>query len=149
MISDTHKNSDTVPLVPVVLKPSNALWEQFVRYVLVGGLAFLGDFGCYALVLQTWGQEHYQIAGATGFLLGSIINYVLSIFWVFNKRSSQNAGIEFVLFVIIGAVGLGLNGLILWLLISGMSQNPLIAKIIAAGLVLVWNFSARKFLLFS
>ena len=54
-------------------------------------------------------------------------------------------------FALIGLVGLGINNLIVYLLgIIGMKTGALfyIAKIIATLITLIWNFSARKFIIY-
>lgn len=144
-------------LVDYSLAPARGWREQFVRYVVVGGIAFLFDFGVYRILEHHLGF-HYQWAGVAGFMVGIATNYLLSIFWVFNKRSSPNAFAEFAIFLTVGVIGLGINAAILWLLIDVVAwYSPLLsfvdhkvmAKVVAAGVVLVWNFAARKILLFS
>ncbi len=133
---------------PAAIRPASHLAEQFVRYVLVGGLAFLVDFGLYALLERVL-EVHYQSAAVVGFMAGVATNYLLSIFWVFNKRSAASVWMEFVVFLIVGIVGMALNAAMLWALIDQATLDSLAAKVVAAGVVLVWNFSARKILLFS
>ena len=48
----------------------------------------------------------------------------------------------------IGIVGLGLNEVIIWFVREKIHFHYMIAKTISAGIVLIWNFGARKFVLF-
>ncbi len=131
---------------PFVGRTNNTLLQLF-RYTFAGGIAFIIDFGTLFLLTEYF-DIYYLLSAGIGFLLGLIINYILSIIWVFSNRSMENHVYEFITFTIIGLVGLVLNELFLWLLTNILSIFYLISKIITAAVILLWNFSARKRLLF-
>ncbi len=120
---------------------------QFFRYIFVGGAAFIVDFVSLFTFTDFFGV-YYLISAALAFTLGLIANYVLSINWVFNNRTLDNMWSEFTVFAIIGLIGLGLNELFIWFFTDFVDIYYLISKIIAAALILSWNFFARKFVLF-
>ncbi|MGF7118692.1 GtrA family protein [Methanobacterium oryzae] len=120
---------------------------QFFRYIFVGGAAFIVDFMSLFALTDIFGF-YYLISAAVAFILGLIANYALSINWVFNKRTLDNMWSEFTVFAIIGIVGLGLNELFIWFFTDFVDVYYLISKIIAAALILSWNFFARKLVLF-
>jgi putative flippase GtrA len=121
---------------------------QFVRYLIVGTVAFVADFGVL-LVLTESCHLHYQRSAAFAFLIGMAVNYALSVTWVFKVRVVKGRHVEFLLFALIGLVGLGINQLLLWTLTDGLDLFYLHAKLITTGAVLGWNFAARKLLLFT
>lgn len=120
---------------------------QFFRYIFVGGAAFLIDFTSLYILTDFFGI-FYLSSAAVAFILGLITNYLLSISWVFNKRTLNNKTIEFSVFALIGIIGLGLNELFMWIFTTELSLFYLISKILAAIIILFWNFSARKITLF-
>ncbi len=120
---------------------------QFFRYIFVGGIAFIVDFGFLYIFTDVFGV-YYLISAAIAFILGLIANYALSISWVFNKRTLDNMWSEFTIFAFIGIIGLFLNEIIIWFFTDYIGLFYLISKIIAAALILFWNFFARKFTLF-
>jgi putative flippase GtrA len=61
----------------------------------------------------------------------------------------ENKYLEFLLFLVIGLIGLGLNELFLWMLTDLAHVYYLISKILTAVVVYLWNFFARKILLFN
>lgn len=128
-------------------KTNNTLVQLF-RYTFVGGFAFLVDFGTL-YILTEYFHIHYLLSAAIAFIFGLIINYLLSVKWVFNNRAMENRWWEFLLFAIIGLVGLGLNELFLWILTDIFLIYYLVSKIITTFIVYFWNFFARKVLLFS
>ena len=127
-------------------KTDNTLIQLF-RYTFVGGIAFVVDFGSLFLLTEFAGV-HYLVSAAISFLFGLATNYLLSILWVFNTRSISNRYHEFIIFGIIGIIGLGLNELIIWRFTEYLHFHYLISKIISAIVVYLWNFFARKNLLF-
>jgi putative flippase GtrA len=127
-------------------KNSNIM-AQFLRYVVVGGIAFLFDFS-FLFIFTNYFHIHYLISAAIAFLIGLFINYLLSIFWVFDKRTLDNRMVEFFIFAIIGLIGLGLNEGFLWIFTGLVGLYFMYSKLISTFFVLLWNFSARKLILF-
>jgi putative flippase GtrA len=126
---------------------AGGLGSEFFRYFLVGGFAFACDtFTLFSLTHYL--KVNYLVSGAVGFLVGTVVNYVLSRSWVFRRRTYNNTSAELTIFTLIGVVGLGLNELILWLFQSKLGIYYLFAKGVSGVTVLMWNFGARKVALF-
>ena len=126
---------------------TNRTHIQFFRYIFVGGAAFLVQFGSLYVFTSIF-SIYYLISATIAFILGLIANYALSISWVFNKRTLDNIWSEFTIFTVIGVVGLFLNDLFMWFFTDYVGLYYLLSNIIAAALILFWNFFARKFTLF-
>ena len=120
---------------------------QMFRYLFVGGAAFIVDF-LSLFVLTDFFGIYYLISAAIAFILGLVANYLLSISWVFNKRKLNKRHIEFGVFALIGIVGLGLNEVFIWFFTQDLQIYYQMSKILAAVIILLWNFFARKFILF-
>lgn len=129
---------------------------EFLRYVLVGGIAFLVDSGVLALfrelVLRGGSSIELFICTALGFIAGLVTNYVLSLVFVFKK--SENSGNAksvggFITFTVVGLVGLGLTELGMYIGVYIFCWHYLITKVLVAGLVIIWNYVGRKVLVFS
>jgi len=131
----------------VVARTDNLL-IQFGRYTLVGSVAFLADFGCL-FALTEFLRIHYLVSAALAFLLGLSVNYLLSVAWVFRRHALTRRACEIGLFAAIGVVGLGFNELCMWFLTEQVGVYYLGSKIGSTGLVYLWNFLARRFMLFS
>ena len=120
---------------------------QLFRYLFVGGAAFIVDFLSLFILTDFFGI-YYLISAAIAFILGLIANYFLSISWVFNKRKLKNRHFEFGVFAVIGIIGLGFNEIFIWFFTQDLQIYYLLSKILAAVIILFWNFLARKFILF-
>lgn len=125
-----------------------ALLGQFLRYGVVGGVAFVADMGTLLLLAEAWGW-HYLVAAASGFSVGVLVNYVLSTRWVFERRADLSWGAEFLGFALIGVLGLAWNEIAIWVCVEVVGVHYGLAKLVATGLVFLWNFFGRKYLVFS
>jgi putative flippase GtrA len=79
-----------------------------------------------------------------GFLFG----VVTAVFCAEHRRWTKVSPPFFLSFAIIGFAGVGLNQFLMFLLVGQGNVNEMFAKAVAAGIVLLWNFGARKFFLF-
>lgn len=139
-----------VNLFKSALSDKRNIVGQFLRYFVTGGLAFVVDFGAFALALYCF-EIHYLLANLIGLMFGNVVNYLLSLGWVFSaekRKMEKHRIIEIIVFVAISLVGMGLNELLMLLMVGFAGLNEMLSKIVAAGIVLVYNFLARKFILF-
>lgn len=122
------------------------LMEQIVRFGIVGVIAFVVDYAVLLLLTEVAGI-HYLISSAVSFVVSVVVNYVLSIAFVFETDKSRGKGWEFVLFAVMSAGGLGINQLMMWLLSEGMFIPYQLSKLLATAVVMVYNFVTRKLFL--
>lgn len=118
---------------------------QFFRYVFVGGIAAVVNIGTLFIFTEIF-KIYYLVANILGFIFGLTVNYILSKKLVFAKEVEMNKAIEFIIYSIIGVVGLGLDTLFIWIFTDKIGIFYMISKIISTGLVFIWNFSGRKLL---
>lgn len=119
------------------------LYLQFFRYIFVGGTSFIVDFLIYISLINFFGIN-YLISAALAFLTAVLVNYVMSIRWVFNQDKIDNRVVEFNLFLLISGLGLVFTEILLYLFTDILGVNYIISKIIASIIVLFWNFTARR-----
>jgi putative flippase GtrA len=119
-----------------------------VRYFAASALALAIDFGTYVGLIR-FVAVNYLVAAPVGFVLGLTTIYLLSVRWVFSERRFADRKAEFFLFVLIGFTGMALNQLILFAAVQWMAVSFELAKVISAGMIFCFNFTSRKFLLFT
>lgn len=105
------------------------------------------DFGLLYFLTECIGV-HYLLSTTIAYAVGLIITYLLSIYWIFDKRSTRNWVVELAIFTLIGVIGLGLTSLFMWLLTEKFYVHYLLSKIVTTGIVFIWNFIAKKLILF-
>ena len=132
-----------------------AILFEFLRYVVVGGVAFLADFGTLVLAQECFFRQYafgVYIATTFGFIMGLFINYTLSLWFVFTQKKDKGKGRSvgaFVVFGIIGLLGLFWTELGMWIGIELLTWNYMAVKVLVTGAVLMWNYLGRKLLIFN
>lgn len=90
------------------------------------------------------------LASATlSFLAGALVNWALSVRFVFRYRRCRSVAQEFVAFVSVGVVALALNDVVIVTLVGTLGVSLLVAKATAAAATFFCNYGLRKTLLFS
>ncbi|MBE6498072.1 MAG: GtrA family protein [Methanobrevibacter sp.] len=124
-------------------QPTDNIFIQMFRYIFVGGTAFVVDF-FFLYFFSDICHIHYLISGILSFIISVMVNYWMSTQWVFNQDGSNNRFMEFNMFLLISTIGLVFTEILLWFFTDIMGMYYLISKIIAAVIVLFWNFLARR-----
>lgn len=128
---------------------SHPLIAAFAKYLVAGGMGFMIDYTVLVVCFNLLSM-HYLISSILGFVAGLIFVYITSNKWVFSRRKMADKAVaEFIIFAIIGIIGLGLTVLFMWFFVDICGIYPLISKLITTALVLLWNFGARKIILYS
>ncbi len=144
--TDIVTTPESVPAASLSVLGSQGT-REFIRYFAASLIALLVDIGLLA-VLTSWFFIPYLTAGALAFLCGLTVAYILSIRWVFEHRQVRSWPIEFLLFAVIGLIGLFINEVFLWLFTGILGWYVLGSKLMSVAAVFTWNFVARKYLLF-
>ena len=143
------------------------LIDQILKFGVVGIISFIVDFvitmAVSTLLRTSVGMTTSQAAlvGAFfGFVISVIVNYILSMKYVFERREDLDRKKEFTIFVVLSIIGLGINELIILFCIDlvyanwawlhnliGATLATAGAKIVATAVVMVYNFVTRKIFL--
>ena len=118
---------------------------QLIKFGIVGAVATVIDFGVLML-LKEFLLIDVLVASAVAFSVSVIVNYVLSMLFVF-KGSENNKVKEFIIFVALSIGGLILNQLIMWLGTQMLSAHYLWVKVFACIFIPAYNFITRKIFL--
>lgn len=131
----------------IFFNQSNNTLLQLFRYTFVGGLAFMIDFGLL-FALTEYAGFHYLFSATISFVAGLIVNYLLSKVWVFTRSTIAKRELEFLIFAVIGIIGLLINNLFLWLLTNVIGLWYMLSKVLVTIITYLWNFFVRKLILF-
>ena len=94
------------------------LIEQILKFGIVGFVCFLIDFGITTGFTNILGV-HYLISKFLGFVVSAIVNYILSIKFVFTQKKKMDKKKEFTVFLILSAFGLLINEIVMYICIDG------------------------------
>lgn len=144
------------------------LYAQIMKFGIVGVICFGIDYviglSVMKIIVKLGGDEVFKAASmagsALGFTVSVVINYILSFKFVFERKGDLDRRKEFVAFIVLSVIGLGLNSLIIWFCVGPVYGNISFlqrllnydlaytgAKVIATAIVMVYNFISRKIFL--
>ncbi len=122
------------------------LFNQILRFSFVGGTAFLIDFGTMWALTELLSTS-YLLSNGISFTVSVIYNYILSTHWVFQTNKTRKKSTEIVVFVVLSLIGLSINQAIMWAGTEKLQIDYRLVKILATGIVMIFNFITRKLFL--
>jgi putative flippase GtrA len=126
---------------------SEILIQKFIKFCVVGLSGMIVDFSTTWLLKEKINVNKY-IANSTGFILAATSNYFWNRYWTFHSENNSIVT-EYFSFIIISLIGLAINNLLIYILSDRMKFNFYLAKLIAIGVVTVWNFIMNYLITFS
>ena len=118
------------------------LVKQLIRFGIVGVIATIIDYVILYLLTE-YLDVYYLMSSTISFIISLIVNYLLSIYWVFAVKKKQTIK-EVMLFIILSVIGLIVNQLILYIGTNIFNLYYMMSKLIATILVMIYNFITRK-----
>lgn len=138
----------SVLAAPRGLALKGSLIGDLLRYGFASAAALALDFAVLVLCHRLLGLDHLA-AAAAGFVCGLALVYGLSVRFVFRDRRSLSPRAEIAGFLLTGLAGLALTEALMHLFVDRLGLAVEASKIPTAGLVFLFNFTARRALLFS
>jgi putative flippase GtrA len=120
---------------------------KFIKFGVVGFSGLFVDFGLTWLSKEKLKIQKY-VANAIGFSFAATSNYYLNRVWTFRSENPEIV-IEFSHFIVVSLIGLAINTLILWLIVTKLKFNFYLSKVFAIIVVMLWNFFANLLFTFA
>lgn len=116
---------------------------QFAKFALVGFVSLAVE---YSLLLGLVEGMHvdYMMGTTLAFSASIVVNYFLSLRYVFAHRAGMSRTREFTIFAILSAVGLGLNDLYMFVGVGMLNIGYQAMKLISTFFVTWYNYLSRK-----
>jgi len=130
----------------LMIQKTDRVLIQLFRYFISSGLSLVFDFFTLYLFTDVL-HVYYLISAVMSYSIGMVINYYISVHWVFKTRAYAQSR-EFLIFVVIGILGLGINVGILWVWTSLLGLYYLAGRVVSAGIGYAWKYAARRIILF-
>lgn len=127
-------------------KSFKELFKQLFRFGICGVIAFIIDYSLL-YVLTEFAGINYLISSAISFTVSVVVNYIISIKWVFDVAGERSQSKDLVVFIILSLIGLGINQVVMWVSVEKFALWYMIGKLIATFIVMVWNYITRKLFL--
>jgi putative flippase GtrA len=119
---------------------------KFIKFAITSGIATLADIFVLWFLTSIIGV-FYLISATIAFILGSSLNYSINYIWTF-KGTKTNKIKGLISFILIGAGGLVLTILLMAFFVEILNIHYLIARILSAFFVLIWNYTLNSIITF-
>lgn len=132
---------------------------QFFRFVVIGTANTLLDMGIiYAL---SWSFQIFAgwpmiVFNTISFMIASTNSFFWNRYWTFKYKAKEGQAFQYLQFIIVTAIGLGINSSIVYIVTTligpqfGIAPDKwvIVAKVAATAVSLFWNFLGYKFIVF-
>jgi putative flippase GtrA len=121
-----------------------------MRYVLVGGGAFITEYGSFYVLFAVL-HMRLLLANGISFCLGLGISFVLSRVWTFQHQEKvyqKKTAHQFSFYMTLSLINLGLT-LLLVSYFKHLGIDPRIGKLLAMAITSLWNFMLLKHFIFN
>jgi putative flippase GtrA len=149
--------------------------ERFVKFLIVGTLGFIIDFGTLGLLVEVVKlpeiiESNTPLSVTIGLILANTISFTLAIisnfsfnrYWTYPESRGKRKRVQLPQFTLVSVIGLILNNSILALLhtpfddllhllpfLPDSVEGYMPAKMVATIVVLFWNFFVNRFWTYS
>lgn len=118
---------------------------QLFLYLIVGGIATLVEWVLFYVFNAKMGF-HYMPATALAFMVSTFANWLAGKLILFNDWS--NVIPEIIKIYATSIAGLFFNLALMWIMVDIIGLQEMLSKIIATGIVFMWNFLIRKYAIY-
>ena len=150
-----------------------AVVSQVSKFILVGGLNTLVDWGILSLLIFVSKNSgiasnkvifeifsvtivYYTLFKAISFIIATTNSYIWNKFWTFKRKTTETIGKEFTQFIVVSIIGflinVGLASFIFKFIATpgglNLDQWGIIAAAFATVASMTWNFIGYKFIVF-
>ena len=119
---------------------------QAIKYAVAAFGGFAADY-CVLLALKEWVGLHYLAAVPLAFLAGITVNYLIGIWFVF-QRGRLSLGKELLLFVTISLLALAITEGSMYLFTDVLKVDYRISRLISGVMTYLFNFLSRRLILY-
>ena len=116
---------------------------RLLKYFFVGGFAASVDIGLFSIFSVFLGWSWIPVSIFT-FTLATLINYFLSIKFVFKSGARHNQKTEISAVFIVSGLALLVNQILLYAAIELFGWYLIFSKVLATAAVFFWNYFGRS-----
>ena len=118
---------------------------QFLIYLFIGGIAACLNLFFFAMMYSH--GINIKISAIIAFYGAAAINYLLCILILFRHKIKWKSRTEILFYIIVVSL-VGALDLFITSFLFSHGNSAIFSKVIATGVILIFNFSGRRFIIF-
>lgn len=124
-------------------------FRRFVKFAMVGALGAIIDFGLLNLLKGYFGWP-LLLANTVSVSVAIVSNFVWNRLWTYPESRQRKKRVQLPQFTLVNLIGLVINNIIVvgldavFVIFIGEPWSYNLAKAIAVGIVLLWNFGINR-----
>lgn len=124
-------------------------YEEIINYLIFGVLTTLVSIGTYFIFARLL-NFHYLVSNVLSFIISVLFAFVTNKLYVFKSKDKTKNKVlkEFIAFISSRLLSFGTDTLIMYILVSVIKIDDMIAKIIVQIIVIVMNYILSKVFVF-
>jgi putative flippase GtrA len=143
------KNSSMIESITNIYQTRLKEFNRFAKFAIVGALGAVIDFGLLNLMRGVFGWD-LILANTLSVSVAMLSNFIWNRYWSFPESRTRKKRTQLPQFALVNLIGLVINNLIVVgidaVLVSHVGEpwSYNIAKAVAIGVVLFWNFGINR-----
>lgn len=121
--------------------------KELMVYAVVGIGATVVEW-LFFYILNEIFSINYLFSTTIAFIFSTFVNWLLGRALLFKKKNEKMYK-ELINIYIVSIIGLLMNLFFMWILINKMNYSAFFSKIISTGIIFIWNFMIRKFVIYN
>lgn len=122
-------------------------YKRLIKYIISGGTAATTDLFLLFLFHDVL-EINVVVAATLAFIAAFFVSFYLQKFWTFRDNSRDKIKQQMGIYFIVGAVNTVINAWGMNLLVNGWQVWYLLAQVIVAGSIALYNFAIYRFIIF-
>ena len=123
----------------------NEAIKQLFLYLIVGGIATVVEWALFYIFFNFL-DINYLIATALAFIFSTFANWLAGKVLLFKEWN--NILSEIIKIYATSIAGLLFNLVLMWIMVEQLGIHEMLSKMIATGIVFMWNFLVRKYVIY-
>jgi putative flippase GtrA len=116
-------------------------FRRMLSFAAIGGIATAAQYAILIFLVEFASLAAF-VASGIGYIFSAVLNYWLNYHLTFQSQKRHfDSGPKFML---IAAVGLGINSGVVAIGTEVLAVNYILVQIVATAIVLAWNFTANS-----
>ena len=119
---------------------TRATFARVVRFAAVGAVGTVAHYALLIALVSGLGTSPL-VGASAGFVLGALVNYMLSRWWVF--QSGRSHGEALPRFFLVALTGLAWTAGLMFLFTEWLGIHYLLAQLIVTAMLLLWHYAGN------